>query len=859
MIRWLCLFLFCLGSAQAAELPLTGTTKIEHEFAPKLQLDPAQELVLSGVNPANGPVHLTLRADDGKSASYDSRLNEDHVVPPGPFVLRSALSGWKTPSGRPLDLGDIRRIILFTADGEAPLTVTAAQAGAPGAAASVAPIPTSVPLADLPERMVLPLGGTTRVDHEFSPPLHLDRRQEISITGENPGSDPVNFIIRVDDGQSRDYAGRLNEERVVPPGKFHIRLSPGQWKTPSGRMIDLADIRQIILFTGGGRLSIASVAAERSFALPAGAQGWKLGPAGSAVFPGFEPVLPGDPRLAGRDPRAIVRPSGDGLIGSGIRGVERFQVPLANGQWSVALWTEDVGEWEYLPHELDRQIRVNGHLASSIHLSPDQWVRRVYLAGRDAEALADGDPWAVFGRRRGGLVVIDVEVTDGLLTIEQQDDGSSNFLSAVLVEPQGHTAFQAVQTARRERFLDRWPVLPYAHPEPYVGPLTLGVLAEGAAPNPAWRPGAAPPPAVAARGGIAAIDVMALSGDDAKAVIVTVTPPSLNGKKLAPDVRWGQWSFRPRGAASSALVVDADRLRADLPALTLRRALPRRLNLLFTIPDSAAPGLYRGEIAIEAGGQKASQEIALEILPADLPPPDRPIGLYLSDPPWYDWFKIDDAERDRAMGCDLSFLSRLGLTGLAPDFVTPTADHLARFADQLAMLRDGGFTLPILAYQPVKQLIEKGGIDGITEPLAQLDQLLAKRGLEAPVWSIADEPGNPGSMPDDLARIRRNLQLAMPHAKIAGHLNSGRDRALLPLFDVPLLNNGFGIDAAEIRDLRAKGSHPWLYNMPDPELAAGFFLWRSGAEGYIQWHGRLPTADPFDPTDGREADVMLLP
>ncbi|MEA2757063.1 MAG: hypothetical protein QOJ54_3352, partial [Aliidongia sp.] len=42
-------------------------------------------------------------------------------------------------------------------------------------------------------------------------------------------------------------------------------------------------------------------------------------------------------------------------------------------------------------------------------------------------------------------------------------------------------------------------------------------------------------------------------------------------------------------------------------------------------------------------------------------------------------------------------------------------------------------------------------------------------------------------------------------------------------------------------------------------LAAGFFLWRSGAEGYIQWHGRLPTADPFDPTDGREADVMLLP
>ncbi|MGB8843214.1 MAG: hypothetical protein WCC64_19330, partial [Aliidongia sp.] len=458
------------------QLPLTGTTKIEHEFAPKLQLDPAQELVISGTNPTNAPVHLTLRADDSKSASYDSRINEEHVVPAGPFVLRSVLSSWKTQSGRPLDLGDIRRIILFTAEGDGPLTITAASVGAPGGAASAAVAPAAVPLAELPERMVLPLSGTTKLEHEFSPPLHLDRRQEISIVGENRGSEPVNFIIRVDDGQSRDYASRLNEERVVPPGKFQIRLSPGQWKTPSGRLIDLADIRQIILFTGGGSLAIASVAAERSFALPADAKGWKLGPAGSAVFPGFEPVLPGDPKLTGHDQRAIVRPSGDGLIGSGIRGVERFQVPLANGSWSVALWTEDVGEWEFLPHELDRQIRVNGHLASLVHFTPEQWVRQIYLAGRDAEALADGDPWSVFGRRRGGLVAIDVEVTDGMLTIEQQGDGSANFLSAVLVEPQGHTAFQAVQAARRERYLDRWPVLPYAHPEPYAGPLTLGVL-----------------------------------------------------------------------------------------------------------------------------------------------------------------------------------------------------------------------------------------------------------------------------------------------------------------------------------------------------------------------------------------------
>jgi hypothetical protein len=51
---------------------------------------------------------------------------------------------------------------------------------------------------------------------------------------------------------------------------------------------------------------------------------------------------------------------------------------------------------------------------------------------------------------------------------------------------------------------------------------------------------------------------------------------------------------------------------------------------------------------------------------------------------------------------------------------------------------------------------------------------------------------------------------------------------------------------------------PWLYNMPRLRLAAGFWLWRSGADGLLQWHARMPTADPFDPTDGREGDVQFL-
>jgi hypothetical protein len=50
-----------------------------------------------------------------------------------------------------------------------------------------------------------------------------------------------------------------------------------------------------------------------------------------------------------------------------------------------------------------------------------------------------------------------------------------------------------------------------------------------------------------------------------------------------------------------------------------------------------------------------------------------------------------------------------------------------------------------------------------------------------------------------------------------------------------------------------------LYNMPEVEAASGFHLWRTGAAGYLQWHGRAIGADPFDPTDSGEADVQLFP
>ena len=79
------------------------------------------------------------------------------------------------------------------------------------------------------------------------------------------------------------------------------------------------------------------------------------------------------------------------------------------------------------------------------------------------------------------------------------------------------------------------------------------------------------------------------------------------------------------------------------------------------------------------------------------------------------------------------------------------------------------------------------------------------------------------------------------------------------------MNHGYGVRKGEIARIHntfgskeRAAKKVWLYNMPKFRLAAGAFLWHSQADGYVQWHGRMPTANPYDPTDGREGDYQFF-
>ena len=519
-----------------------------------------------------------------------------------------------------------------------------------------------------------------------------------------------------------------------------------------------------------------------------------------------------------------------------------------------------MGEWELLPHPLARRIVVNGQAVLDRHLTAQQWVDTVYLAGRDAESL--NEPWLAFGKRRGGLVSADISVTGGRIVLDLAGDGyNALFLSALLIEPAGSSraGLAAVEAARRERFAEDWPVVG-PRPLPPPAKLLIGALDEDHAITPDWRPDAAEhPPVIIAPGTTGWVDVGVVAPADDAGASVLLSPPSLDGTALPTELRWGQWRYTRSNPSQSFLSVSADHLRGADDHVDLRAGVPRRLNVLVSVPAQARSGHYSGALSVGSGGTVGSVAFVIDVPPVNLPPADRPVGIYHEDPAFMAWFPELASDRAASMGCDLAFMRRLGMTGLAPPLSTPSPGATEAIVAELAQVRQAGFTFPVLAYAPVKRAIADGGLATLTQAIAETVSALHAQNLPTPIWSIADEPGNAGSAEQDLGAIRAALKNADPHAVVAAHLNNPADRSLLPLFDLVLVNTGYGVDTADLAAMRRAGVTPWLYNMPDPEAAAGFFLWRSGAGGYVQWHGRATTADPFDPTDGREADVQFLP
>jgi len=694
----------------------------------------------------------------------------------------------------------------------------------------------------------------------YDPPRAFAPGAELRLSGVNRGQAAVTLVVRLDDVDSSNYANRASPERRLPPGPFVLRIPMTGLRTPLGRTLDSSALKQLVVFTvpEDDSVQLDLVRIEPPPKLPGKGIGWDLGPGDGLLYPGFRRLGPDDPAFGGAKIHAVRRPGSDALLTDGLVGIRHMALPLDNGRWRVALWIEDPGEWEAIPHPLRRHIRLNGRMVHDREQDARSWIKTRYLAGRDDEALLDGDPWELHGSRRGGLVESLVEVSDGRLVIELDGDGfRATHLAAVLVEPaSSRAALDFVYADRRQRYLETWRTDPPSWPpvsklglrrvdfRPQLLPDTPEALPEETV--------------VAARGANVILDFVAQSPRHDTNAKILLRPPTLGGLSLPATLRTGHWRLRRAGGASSLLVAEAGHLRGDVNRLRLDPRLPRRTVIQVTVPKASPTGVYTGALELHSGADTVTVPFHVEVLASDLPPAGRPIGIYLAEAPHLTWFKTLDSERAAQRICDLGLLQSLGLTSLAPPLAVPTAQAQDRFLADLERVRRAGFSDTLLDYASSKRLVGAKGMEAAAVALGAVHDNLASRGKGGPVWAIADEPGVGPDVLRHQARLAGVLRAASPDVRLAGQLNNPRQFDLLPLYDIALLNPGFGVDGNELERVRKTGAEPWFYNMTDYRLAAGFYLWRVDAGGYLQWHGRMPNADPYDPTDGREDDYQML-
>jgi hypothetical protein len=684
---------------------------------------------------------------------------------------------------------------------------------------------------------------------EFSDPPRIDLSDRLRVRGTNHAEVNQIVVVRIDDRESPVYADRINIERVVPPGPFDLSIPLHGLQTPAGRSLQADRLRRIICFPGNGAagLSIEPPLLVKSVGLPEGSMGWDIGPEGSPLWPGFLPLDASSPEIAGNNltarDRGRYQQAVEGLTTDGMRGIDRLHLALPPGRWFVTLWLHDRGEWEYLPHPLGRFIRANGKQVAAQQYSPRRWISEVYLAGRTREPHRGSDVWSLFGEQPAGRISFPVDVDDaGLEVAFAGDMPEAGYLAAILAEPSpAYAVREKVESDRAQWWRNNWRIVQQD-----------GERGSGS------RLIARQKTITAARDTSATLvfelhtDMLEVSPE------ISMEAPAYAGRTLPGQLRWAQWHLRRSTLSSTLLEPVARHLRGDSPLPAAPAGHPRILVIQLDIPADAVAGNYRGELHVDIDGLRLMQPLLLTVPDVNLPALDRPVGVYLERPVHFTWFPEMSEQSERALRCDLEFLRKLGLTGVSPGLTTPNSPHeVAALTKQVRQAVEAGFMPPFIAYAPFKRLRAERGLESAAAAIGGVEHRLAEHRLPGLAWSIADEPSNHGQVAT-LARSARYVDNYAPSAMVAAHLNDPRDVRYLDILDIALLNDGFGVDAEDINAVRRRGAIPWLYNLRQRRAATGFYLWRVDAAGYLQWHARMPTADPFDPTDGREDDVQFL-
>jgi hypothetical protein len=676
-------------------------------------------------------------------------------------------------------------------------------------------------------------GAETLLSFPSTFPLHLrtaslnalDESDVLVIAGKIEGEGAVTLGLRIDDDKSGNYASRYNSERRFMPGDFLFEVPLKGLRTVNHRVMNVKALQNLYFFGTNKNVTITltDVRFKKALKFAEGTVALSFGLENAPLFQGFERVMSNDPRLVGR-PTAILRPGADTLISSGFVGISQVKLPFKQGKAMLTLFTEDNGAWENLPSVLSQRIRVNGKTVHEFKYTPQEWIEKRYLKNGAHEAALPLNPWKDYGERRGGRLVIPVNVGDDGVMIELAGAGAhSTFLSALILEEGDQASASLFVEKERERLFnafwrvrteaDAFPKTIFNLNTPKQETITLK-LAKGEAERVEFS-------VVADKHVLPKIEIIEDDG-------------------LKVQIWAGQRRLVRQAANDTILDYTTGFWRADTSKWELSPA-PRPYLLWVEASDKAKSGTIK--VKITAGDVSTIVPIKVTILPITLPIAAKPAGFYHDEAVYLLGFKETRDQRTAQLTCDLAFLKSMGINGVAPSLSLKTIES------DLELVK--AFKPPYLAYTPAKRLVASMGLEKAAKIIGDTKGDI--------LWAVADEPSNPDLARQNTTEVIAALRQHAPHAKLTAQLNSPLDMKFVPLIDTALINFGFGVEDHHQQSILSQGKKLWFYNLSNARLASGFWLNRSKGDAYLQWHSRMPTADPFDPTDGREGDVQVFP
>jgi len=234
----------------------------------------------------------------------------------------------------------------------------------------------------------------------------------------------------------------------------------------------MADISQAIVEITSDLMTaprIFRVFVDSQYVPPPGAFAWDLGPEGSALSPGFQPLVPGDTSITGDNLEGVtIKDAGHPLVADGIKGVVSVQKTVENGIWRIILLTTDYGNPETRFSPFGTELIVNGQTFPLGEQDPQAWLGPTFLtttpevvtgeldmpAGSGAPpgaqvamlqtaqgvGAAAGAPAGGLGGYRDNARVggfsTDIQVSDGkILFTFIEPAGRSSFISGIVLEP----------------------------------------------------------------------------------------------------------------------------------------------------------------------------------------------------------------------------------------------------------------------------------------------------------------------------------------------------------------------------------------------------------------------------------------